>query len=133
MCPPKAEDVREEKEELKQWEDKVRARFLPQHMRFPPVRRLRSEYQEVDVESMVDEYTEKVFEQYTETRDFKPNTRPESVMQKDEVVILMRFNDNEHETKVFKKVGFSLGDTEECHYDVKVKFVPPFVPKRQYY
>ena len=132
MCPPKAEDVREEKEKLKQWEDKVRARFLPQHMRFPPVRRVSSEYQEVDVESMVDEYTE-VFEQYTETRYFKPNTRPESVMQKAEVVILMRFNDNEHETKVFKKVGFSLGDTEECHHDVKVKFVPPFVPKRQYY
>ena len=102
-------------------------------MRFPPVRRLRSEYQEVDVESMVDEYTEKVFEQYTETRDFKPNTHPESVMQKDEIVILMRFNDNEDETKVFKKVGFSLGDTEECHHNVKVKFVPPFVPKRQYY
>ena len=83
---------------------------------------------------MVDEYTEKVFEQYAETRDFEPNELPESVMQKDEdFVIFMRFNDNEQETKVIKKVGFSLGDTEECHHDVKVEFVPPFVPKRQYY
>ena len=130
----KAEDVRKEKEKLKQWEDKVRARFLPQHMRFPLVTRIRSEYQEVDVESLVDEYTEKVFEQYAETRDFEPNELPESVMQKDEdFVIFMRFNDNEQETKVIKKVGFSLGDTEECHHDVKVKFVPPFVPTRQYY
>ena len=83
---------------------------------------------------MVDAYTEKVFEQYSSTKDFLPNEMPESVMQKDEdFVILMRFNDNEDETQVIKKVGFSLGDTDDCHHDVKVKFVPPFVPKKEYF
>ena len=107
---------------------------MPQHSRFPQVTRIRSDYKEVDVESMVDDYTEKVFEKYASTTDFKPNELPESVMQKDEdVVIFMRFNDNEGETEVIKKVGFSLGDTDECHHDMKVKFVPPFVPKREYY
>ena len=130
----KAADVRDEKEKSKKWEEKVRAKFLPQHSRFPQVTRIRSDYKEVDVESMVDDYTEKVFEKYASTTDFKPNELPESVMQKDEdVVIFMCFNDNEEETQVIKKVGFSLGDTDECHHDMKVKFVPPFVPKREYY
>ena len=67
-------------------------------------------------------------------KDFLPNKMPESVMQKDkDFVILMRFNDNEDETQVIKKVGFSLGDTDDCHHDVKVKFVPPFVPKKEYF
>ena len=79
---------------------------------------------------------DKIAEQYMDTRDCKPNKLPESIMQEDEdVEILMHFNNNEKETnfKVIKKVGFSLGDTEEYHHNVKVKFVPPFVPKKQHY
>ena len=127
-------DNREQNEKLKNWEEKLREKYLPQHSRFPQVTRLRTEHQEVDVESMVDAYTDKVFEQYSSTKDFLPNKMPESVMQKDEdIIILMRFNDNEDETQVIKKVGFSLGDTDDCHHDVKVKFVPPFVPKKEYF
>ena len=112
----------------------VREKFLPQHTRFPIVTRLRSDFKEVDVESMVDAYTEKVFEEYTSTADFNRDAIPETIMGKDEdVVILMRFNENQEETRVIRKVGFSLGDTDDCHHDVKVKFVPPFVPTKEYY
>ena len=130
----KADQLDKEKEKTATWEKMVREKFLPQHTRFPIVTRLRSDFKEVDVESMVDAYTEKVFEEYTSTADFNRDAIPETIMGKDEdVVILMRFNENQEETRVIRKVGFSLGDTDDCHHDVKVKFVPPFVPTKEYY
>ena len=130
----KADQLEKEKEKTATWEKMVREKFLPQHTRFPIVTRLRSDFKEVDVESMVDAYTEKVFEEYTSTADFNRDAIPETIMGKDEdVVILMRLNDNQEETRVIRKVGFSLGDTDDCHHDVKVKFVPPFVPTKEYY
>ena len=44
-----AADNREQKEKLKNWEEKLREKYLPQHSRFPQVTRLRTEHQEVDV------------------------------------------------------------------------------------
>ena len=105
----------------------MKEKFMPQHSRFQRLPRLKSKKMEVELESMVDDYTEKIFNEHSHVADIEPANMPAHIFGKDEdVVFLMRFNDDE-ETHVFKKLGFSLDDTIDCHHDIKVKFIPPFV------